>query len=312
LKSERISPGPDFTAAGPLERLLKGLPETGRRSLRELLSDDFRGIVSREHIALLANQMSFDVDQLVTKLVPLASLYAWAAISRYAVGGVALGASGAAYFGANFEPRGLPLNLVVHAEQSTINNAWLSGEQSVKALALSAAPCGHCRQFLFELEDSASLQILWTGTDGSVVSRPLGELLPSPFGPQHLGIPGSLMMPQSHRLKLPAESSSPTLRKALSAANGSYAPYTRAYAGVALRGRTGQFYLGCYAENAAFNPSISPMSSAVARWIIATRGADPIEEAALVARGSKVDHVTQARWVLSTITPEPLQVYSFD
>ena len=39
----------------------------------------------------------------------------------------------------------------IHAEQCLIANALLHGETGIQKLAISAAPCGHCRQFYSEL-----------------------------------------------------------------------------------------------------------------------------------------------------------------
>ncbi len=39
----------------------------------------------------------------------------------------------------------------IHAEQCLIANALLHGERGLRKLAVSAAPCGHCRQFYSEL-----------------------------------------------------------------------------------------------------------------------------------------------------------------
>ena len=64
---------------------------------------------------------------------------------------VARGASGRVYLGCNIELPNLPLNACIHAEQCLVTNLLLHGESSAETLAVSAAPCGHCRQFLAEL-----------------------------------------------------------------------------------------------------------------------------------------------------------------
>jgi cytidine deaminase len=71
--------------------------------------------------------------------------------TRSAVG---LAGSGAVYVGVNLEFPGMPLNASVHAEQCLVANLLLHGEASLRALAVSAAPCGHCRQFYSELQDA--------------------------------------------------------------------------------------------------------------------------------------------------------------
>lgn len=45
----------------------------------------------------------------------------------------------------------------VHAEQFVMANAWAHRERGIKRLAVSAAPCGHCRQFYAELPSAVRL-----------------------------------------------------------------------------------------------------------------------------------------------------------
>lgn len=62
-----------------------------------------------------------------------------------------LGSSGRVFLGANLEFAGLPLNFSIHAEQFLLVNMLRAGERQLVQLMVSAAPCGHCRQFLAEL-----------------------------------------------------------------------------------------------------------------------------------------------------------------
>ena len=64
---------------------------------------------------------------------------------------MAQGESGRFYVGVNVELPGLPLHASVHAEQCLITNMLLNEERSAHAIAISEAPCGHCRQFMSEL-----------------------------------------------------------------------------------------------------------------------------------------------------------------
>ena len=59
--------------------------------------------------------------------------------------------SGRLYAGVNLEFPGLPLQHSVHAEQFLIANAAWHGERGLRRIAVNAAPCGHCRQFIAEL-----------------------------------------------------------------------------------------------------------------------------------------------------------------
>ncbi|KAH7434264.1 hypothetical protein KP509_06G008200 [Ceratopteris richardii] len=125
--------------------------------------------------------MGRSMEALLSDLVGVAKGLARPPISRFYVGAVGLGASGRIFFGVNLEFAGLPLNNTVHAEQFLVANAAHHGEEVLHIIAVSAAPCGHCRQFLQELRDSSDLRILVVD-EGSEI-RTLGHLLPHPFGP---------------------------------------------------------------------------------------------------------------------------------
>src|SRR5207253_11100784 len=135
----------------------------------------------------------------------------------------------------------------VHAEQSSIANAWMNGEEGVDLIAVTAAPCGYCRQFLNELTTADRLTIAIPNE-----THTLRELLPSAFGPRDLGIEGGLMQREEHPLTIDVADELAML--ALTAARRSYAPYSKAYAGVAVRTIDGKTASGAYAENAAFTP----------------------------------------------------------
>ena len=69
---------------------------------------------------------------------------------------IGLGKSGRLYVGVNLEFPRLPLQHSVHAEQFLIANAAWHGERGLKRIAVNAAPCGHCRQFIAELVTAVS------------------------------------------------------------------------------------------------------------------------------------------------------------
>jgi cytidine deaminase len=239
---------------------------------------DTRGMVAAEAVARLGIPQA-EIGTLMMQLLPLARQYAMVPVSNFKVGAVAAGmpypATGwpSLYLGANFEFANAALSFTVHAEQAATNNAWLSGENGIQSLAISDPPCGYCRQFLYELVTAQQLSILVpTERDAlTYTSTPLTELLPRAFGPNNLGIEGGFMDPPlcSHKLALETGApGDPVIAAALSAASGSYAPYStgesHAYAGVAVQLADGSIYAGRHVENAAYNPSLSPLQSALA------------------------------------------------
>ena len=235
----------------------------------------------------------------ITTLLPLAAQFARPPVSNFKVGCVSRGLSGNLYFGANVEFAGEALSFTVHAEQSSIANAWMNGEEGIDLIAVTAAPCGYCRQFLNELTTADSLTIAIPGS-----TQTLRALLPSAFGPRDLGIEGGLMQREEHSLSL-ASSDALTLA-ALGAARRSYAPYSKSYAGVAVQTSDGMVATGAYAENAAFNPSMSPLEVALSQLNLGGGSFDVIAEAVLVSVDGLHDNAT--RTVLAAVSAAPLRV----
>jgi cytidine deaminase len=232
-------------------------------------------------------------------LLPKAAAFAKPPISNFRVGAIARGTSGKLYYGTNVEFAGEALSFTVHAEQSAVVNAWMSGESGIDIVATSAAPCGYCRQFLNELVTARELLVVMPNE-----SRPLSELLPSSFGPRDLGIDGGLLQPENHALSI--SDSDVVAQAALRAANMSYAPYSKSFAGIALRTKDGRIFSAAYAENAAFNPSLSPLPAALSQLNLGGAEWNEIAEAVLAC----VDdlHTNATRTVLAAVGGVALRV----
>ena len=245
--------------------------------------------------------MTGDLTRMRT-LLPEAAKFAKPPISNFFVGAVVRGTTtGTLYFGANLEFSGEALSFTVHAEQSAVTNAWLHGEHGIDLLAVTAPPCGYCRQFLNEIATADTLAISINDEE----LHPLSYFLPHSFGPGALGVSERLMLPADHRLAI-SETDDLAL-EALRAANLSYAPYSRAFAGVALRLDDGTIAIGAYAENAAFNPSMSPLQVALSSLNLAGGDFAKIEEAVLVEAEPAI-HASATRTVLATVSRAPLRV----
>jgi len=271
-----------------------------REAIRKAAAACRRGAVPAAEVRVLAEAGKETVEQLMLGILEQATCYAQAAISRFKVGAVVRGRSGGLYLGGNFEFLGKSLTFDIHAEQAAVVNAWLAGEEGIDTLAVTSPPCGYCRQFLNELDSAARLKVIVPGRP----ERTLAELFPDSFGPGDLGISGGLMLPQEHPLDLEAPSRDPLVLAALQAAELSYAPYTRAYAGAALLAADGDICRGPYAENAAFNPSLSPLETGLVRLL--TRGKEyrEIRRAVLVEqRDAVTSQADAARIVLHAVAP---------
>ncbi|KAL0338965.1 UNVERIFIED_CONTAM: Cytidine deaminase 1 [Sesamum angustifolium] len=152
------------------------------------------------------------VLHLLPHLVHSAQSLARPPISNFHVGAVGLGSDGRVFFGVNLEFLGLPLHHSVHAEQFLLTNLAVHRCPRLLSVAVSAAPCGHCRQFFQELRHSSSLQILVTGEENcdqnhdrvesleknSPDFNPLSKFLPNPFGPHDLLDGGTPLLLEQH------------------------------------------------------------------------------------------------------------------
>jgi len=91
---------------------------------------------------------------------------------------------------------------------------------------------------------------------------------------------------------------------ALEAARKSYAPYTKAYSGIAIGTRLGRIYKGSYIENAAFNPSLSPLQTALAALIVAGEDYSAISRVALVeVEGASISQKSVTEAALGAVAP---------
>jgi cytidine deaminase len=286
------------------KKLLSHLPAPAAQLLQKIMAaDDFCGVISAADAQALATELGITMQQLMLQLTPFASLYAVPPISNFYVGAVAQGLTGDLYYGANMEFMGEPLSLCTHGEQSATYNAWVHGEQGLSALAVNAAPCGYCRQFLYELVTASQLQVIFNDSTGTLVIAPISTVLPWAFGPQDLGVQGGLLEPLNHNLVLALPSESPAVLGALSAANMCYAPYTSSYAGVGVLTSGGQVYSAPLAENAAYNPSMSPLEGALSYLNLCGNDYSQIQEVALVqVQGAEVSQQSVTEAALSSVS----------
>lgn len=251
-----------------------------------------------------AGQAGWSTEELARGLLPRAAEFAHAPISGYSAGAIALVATGegeALALGANLEHAGAPLTSVVHAEQAALHVARRHGAGALRALALTAPPCGHCRQFLLEAEADAGVRILTPDGDAT-----LGELLPRPFGPGALGRGPALFRGARARLRLRDGSSDALVLDALEAARAAYAPYSRAPAGAALLGADGRTHCGSALESVACNPSLGALAAALSALALARAAGTPPAapaRAVLVEAAGRSSQRAQAEALLAAAAP---------
>ena len=190
-----------------------------------------KGHLPAAAVRRISDQLGVETGTLMMRLLPVAQQYAVVPVSHFNVGAVAAGmpeAQGCSlYLGANFEFTDSALSFTVHAEQAATNNAWLNGQPGIQALAISAAPCGYCRQFRYELSTAQNLSILLRSANkkfSAYNSTPLTMYLPNAFGPSDLKVKGGLMDPKLGKHLLALESgraNDPLVATALAAASES-------------------------------------------------------------------------------------------
>src|SRR5215813_12211535 len=280
--------------------LAKFKDRSRERLLRVLNEPGFSGYIPGIEVKALPHSQRQTIHALMIELLPLARTYSRPPISKYYVGALICGTSGNLYFGANMEFPGHSLGFSVHGEQSALSNAYMHSDGGISSIAVTAAPCGHCRQFINELSPDGDIPVFVEGKP----AMKLSSLLPSAFGPKDLGVTNVAFPVKEVDLNLPKRASDQLTLAALDAARKSYAPYTKAHSGVAIATRSGQTYKGGYIENAAYNPSLPPLQSALVALILAGQNYSAISEVGLVeVESASISQKSAAEAVLSAIAP---------
>jgi cytidine deaminase len=294
------------------QTFLETFPPPVRDCLQNILQTG--GMLAAEHCQPVMQALNISADDLMLSLLPLAKLYAATRISNFQVGAVAKARISdnsdkfALFLGANIEFPGQALIQSIHAEQAAVISAWMQGAVQIDAVAVTAAPCGYCRQFLYELQNSPNLTLMLQKPDkGEAAKYNLSNLLPEAFGPQELGSKTGLMVSpdQLPALSLLPSSNDPFVLEALAAARNSYAPYSQNFAGCAIKTVDGKMYAGRYAENAAFNPSLSALQTAIISLTMDRPGSETsISRAVLVERPTSVSQRAVCELFLQTVAPD--------
>ena len=116
-------------------------------------------------------------DQELLELAREAASAAYAPYSQFEVGAAALLRDGRIVTGVNVENASYPLGIC--AERCALARATAEGVRpgEVEAIAITASPCGGCRQWLLEF----GLERVIFPQDGELLVRRPDELLPDSF-----------------------------------------------------------------------------------------------------------------------------------
>jgi len=107
-----------------------------------------------------------------------AARYAYAPYSRLQVGAAVRARDGRVFTGANVENASYPLGIC--AERSALAAAVSAGLRpgDLESIAVTASPCGGCRQWLVELRLE---RVVYPRSQDEVAAVSPGELLPESF-----------------------------------------------------------------------------------------------------------------------------------
>ena len=103
---------------------------------------------------------------------------AYAPYSKFHVGAAVRARDGRVFEGVNVENAAYPLGIC--AERSALAVAVVSGCRpgDLEEIAITASPCGGCRQWLYEF---GLARVTFRASNGEVVTRTPAELLPETF-----------------------------------------------------------------------------------------------------------------------------------
>ncbi len=115
---------------------------------------------------------------------------AYCPYSNFRVGAALLTGDGRVFSGCNVE--NASYGLTICAERNAIFHAVAEGAVTVRALLVytptdqPTAPCGACRQVLYEFGGDAFVRCVCDGS--GVIEASAGGLLPGAFGPKDMGV----------------------------------------------------------------------------------------------------------------------------
>jgi cytidine deaminase len=119
-----------------------------------------------------------DLDRELYERAAAAAERAYAPYSRFTVGAAARTSDGQVLEGVNVENAAYPLGIC--AERAALARAVEAGygPGDIDAVAVTASPCGGCRQWLVEFRVS---RVVYQRGAGDIVVRSADELLPDTF-----------------------------------------------------------------------------------------------------------------------------------
>ncbi|NBI42911.1 cytidine deaminase [[Haemophilus] felis] len=266
-----------------------------------LQNQDFKGYVSHIEVEKLTQKYHITAQTLALKLLPIAASYSHAPISQFYVGAIVIGTSGDFYFGTNVEFIGTNIQQTIHAEQSAISHAWMNNEQGISDVIVNYTPCGHCRQFMNELNCASELRVHLPHSQNNQLS----QYLPDAFGPKDLAVTHLLL--DEHHNQITYSTGDKLAQIALDVANMAHSPYSQSFIGVGLQTTSGKIFKGSYAENAAFNPSLPALQVALNCLLLSGGEFSDIERVVVLERAKNLSYRKMTMDLLDNLSIENVE-----
>lgn len=282
-----------------MQELIKHALPQGKESTQAIVAtlaeQHWSGFLNHRQVARLCTDFEFSPIKLALHLLPIAACYSHTAVSHFNVGAIAIGEKGDFYFGANQEFGHTAIAQTIHAEQSAISHAWLRNESRISDVVVNYTPCGHCRQFMNELQGASKLAIHLPQSQ----NHALHDYLPDAFGPDDLGIATHLLAKEDHHFI--ANHHDEVINQAILAANQSHSPYSQSPHGVAMLFKNGDIITGRYAENAAFNPSLPALQTAINFAYLNNKNLADVTRVGMVEHPATISHKASAEQLLAVL-----------
>ena len=260
------------------------------------------GILLRAEADAIRATHGISADELLLLARTIAEGFSRPPISGFHVGAVGLEAdSGNLIFGGNLEFVGAHIGNTVHGEGFVYARAFSRGT-SVETICIGEAhPCAHCRQFLSEFAATQSLMLI----DPLGHRLSMAQLYPWPFDPGYLGEQGIVAGQVRHPdLGLAPNDLPPAAAARLTElGRQSYVPYGKSPAAILLTLKDGTLIGGAAIESVAFNPTMSPLQSAMIDLFAHGYAASDVAAAVIAACPGPVEYVRHARNLLEAIAP---------
>jgi cytidine deaminase len=221
-----------------------------------------------------------------------------------ALGAVAEGGSGGLYLGANIEWRGSGIKFSVHGAQAAVLNAWQGNETTLRGILVETEPCACCRQFLREIWDWANMKIM-IAPEGPIPGHTIREIGLNLKGLRTENLVGHLLRRQFSESG--AVESRDLAKLAGTAARDSYAPYSKNFAGVALRAKNGVIHCGRYAETRESIAGTLAIEGALVDLVLSGGQVADVEEISLVEAKGVVTQFAATQQLASRMGDVPFK-----